>query len=298
MVLVLYFPDLNLAIGSSWGTMLLTRSCYWYRIKKGNSFYKFFNPCGHDLYKVGDSWSEELGCSKNVLAATFKDCGTRIKRGQSYNLIESGWLLFYSIGNGMTRFLPNYPKMLTLDMPDEILKKYFLHFRNWKIKNPNPEKWNRKIRISDFRNSNFGLPYIQEDTQVTTHIITQEEVSCNVKKELINNSKSEKEKGSAQKEKVIMPFETMAFVKVWDAWKDYRTQKLNKIYSEKAEMAALFPLGNYSEEFSINLITKAISNQWKDFHYVDTPLKFKKFSHDKSSTTGQEFEPHVAALLQ
>lgn len=298
MKVIYYFPWLHHIIGSVWGVLLLVRTCYFYKIKKGNPFYKFFNPCEHYLYQFGDSWSEELGCTKNVLGTTFKKCATKIKKGQSYNLLECEWVLFYSGGNGMTYFLPNYPKMLTLDIPDEILKSYFPHFLEWKIRNPNAEKWNCKIQIFNIQNSNFGHPYKQESTQVKTQLITQEKDFPGLEIEISNDSDLEKEKSSAQKEKVILPFESSGFRKVWEAWKSYRAKRNKKIYTTEAEMAALFPLGNYTEEFSINLITKAISNEWKDFHFEDSPLKFKKITHDKRNSTSGEFEPHVADLLR
>ena len=273
-VIIYFFPRLLPIIGSVWGVLLLVRTCWHF---KGKPFYKFFNPCDHFLYRVGDSWSEELSCTKNILRATFKKCGTKIKRGQNYNLLECGWILYYSGGSGMTYFLPNYPKMLTLDIPNEILKKYFPHFLDWKIKNPNPEKWNCKIQILNIQNTNFGHPYIQESTQVSTQIITQEKEFSDLENEIINNSILEKEKSSAQKENVILTFQSSGFRKVWEAWKEYRLEAHSFKYSTKSETAALHPLSNYNEKYAIELIRRAIESQWKKFHFPETPQDYEKW---------------------
>ena len=55
-----YYGSINAAI-------VFSRLVYWSR-KQPEGFYKFKQPCKkHKLYKVGQSWGEELGMSRKVL---------------------------------------------------------------------------------------------------------------------------------------------------------------------------------------------------------------------------------------
>lgn len=94
-----------------------------------------------------------------------------------------------------------------------------------------------------------------------------------------------KEKSCGKKEKVIiqLPFESEDFQQIWSAWKSYVLKKFNRTCSEFEEQAALMPLQNYDEAFAKELITKAISDGWRSFHFFDTPNKFQKYLINKNN---------------
>lgn len=294
MTRILYLPFLNHYTGSLVGSLLLVQCCYWYK-QCGRPFYKFIVACSHFLYRPGESWTEELGITKHVWNSTRDKIATKIKKGNFYNLLECGWILYYTDGNNTTYYVPNYPKMLLIDFPEDALKRPFSDFRDWKIKNPNSEKWNREIRITDLGNTNFGFPYKQNTTQSTNSNNTQKDISAQF--EIINTDDFKKEKSSAQKEKIILPFDTPRFQKMWQGWKDYRSEDHGFRYSFKSEMAALMPLGDYTEDFAIKLIQTAISKNWKGFHFENTPIKFKDYVQSNRNNSGQKFESHVESLL-
>jgi hypothetical protein len=52
--------------GSSSSALLVLQLEYWFS-KKNEGFYKFLAPCQHTQYREGDSWTEQLGLSKDQL---------------------------------------------------------------------------------------------------------------------------------------------------------------------------------------------------------------------------------------
>ena len=106
--------------------------------------------------------------------------------------------------------------------------------------------------------------------------------------EILDDVKSvvPKEKSSAKKEKVILPFESKDFQQLWESWKTYRQENYQKRYSSIEEQAALMPLQNYDETFAKQLITQAIANSWKNFHFDNTPVKYQDFLIHKSKNNG------------
>ena len=70
--LVTFRPRLKVAFGSITTAILFQQIVYWW-VKSGhNPFYKFIEPCGHDAYNDGDSWSEELMFTKREFRSAFK----------------------------------------------------------------------------------------------------------------------------------------------------------------------------------------------------------------------------------
>lgn len=101
-----------------------------------------------------------------------------------------------------------------------------------------------------------------------------------------------KEKISAKKEKVVMPFASNEFEQVWESWKAHRFEKHRKAYSIIEEQAALMPLQNYDEIFSKQIITQAIANGWKSFHFDETPAKYQIFLTNKSNNNETSRKNH------
>jgi len=72
MGLIPYRKELNKITGSVTATILLQQILYWYKHNGNKPFYKFIEPCGHELYSAGDSWTEELGFTKREFTTAYK----------------------------------------------------------------------------------------------------------------------------------------------------------------------------------------------------------------------------------
>lgn len=72
------------ALGGSVTATILLQQVIWRARHKGwEPFYKFRSPCNHELYREGDSWTEELGFSIDEFDAAIKRIGTKITTGTS-----------------------------------------------------------------------------------------------------------------------------------------------------------------------------------------------------------------------
>lgn len=103
--LITYRPKLNKITGSVTSTILLQQILYWYKLKGYKPFYKFKEPCpSNELYKVGDSWCEELGFSRSEFDLSIKNIGQKINKNDKRDLnklvhywIDSSRKTFYEI---------------------------------------------------------------------------------------------------------------------------------------------------------------------------------------------------------
>lgn len=69
---LIYRKDLNAITGGVIGSIMLGQLIYWAAKSDYKPFYKFIQPCGHALYKEGDSWAEELGIDDKTISRNFK----------------------------------------------------------------------------------------------------------------------------------------------------------------------------------------------------------------------------------
>lgn len=69
---LIYRKDLNAITGGVIGSIMLGQLIYWASKNDYKPFYKFIQPCGHALYKEGDSWAEELGIDDKTISRNFK----------------------------------------------------------------------------------------------------------------------------------------------------------------------------------------------------------------------------------
>ena len=110
--LITYRPKLNKITGSVTATLLLQQAMYWADVS-GNEFYKFIQPCKHDRYKQGDSWTEELGFTKHEFNTAIKKIG--FKRGRSgKNEIEKeedAYIIYYTTSQRLTYWVVNWNKI-------------------------------------------------------------------------------------------------------------------------------------------------------------------------------------------
>lgn len=80
---ILYRPEFNLVTGSVTASILLNQIIFWAAQGNGEPFYKFQQPCGHEKYRDGDSWCEELGFSRKEFLGAIAKIGTKVIKGVS-----------------------------------------------------------------------------------------------------------------------------------------------------------------------------------------------------------------------
>lgn len=76
-----YRPKLKAYFGSTNAAILLQQIWFHFKNKKYQPFYKFLEPCGHELYREGDSWFEELEFSAEEISGALKKISIRINAG-------------------------------------------------------------------------------------------------------------------------------------------------------------------------------------------------------------------------
>ena len=108
--LVTYRPRLNKITGSVTATILLLQILYWWTKQRRKKFYKFMSPCQHSLYRIGDSWEEELGFTRRELTTALKKLGTKLTKGTSKTeALKDKLIIYWTDSNRMTWFEVNEP---------------------------------------------------------------------------------------------------------------------------------------------------------------------------------------------
>jgi hypothetical protein len=73
-----YVKELHSIAGGVLGCLVMQQLDYWFE-GHPEGFYKFLLPSDHPAYKVGDSWTEELGMSVDEFRTAFDKIGIRYK---------------------------------------------------------------------------------------------------------------------------------------------------------------------------------------------------------------------------
>jgi len=71
-----YVKELHPIAGSVVGCILMQQLDYWFE-RFPDGFYKFLEPVDHEAYKPGESWTEELGITKDEFRTAFDRIGIR-----------------------------------------------------------------------------------------------------------------------------------------------------------------------------------------------------------------------------
>jgi hypothetical protein len=87
-------------LADSWGGCIVMQQLDYWFARYPDGFYKFTEPCPkHSLYKEGDSWTEELGCTADEFRTAFDSIGARHKSkslyGESKNPFEGKFYCSY-----------------------------------------------------------------------------------------------------------------------------------------------------------------------------------------------------------
>lgn len=93
---VTYRPEWRGVCGSVTGAILMGQILYWWDRSGRKPFYKFRAPCSHELYRMGDSWCEELGFSGREFDTALKRIGKKAKQKDIDKIkAESGAFVLY-----------------------------------------------------------------------------------------------------------------------------------------------------------------------------------------------------------
>ena len=97
---------------------------------------------------------------------------------------------------------------------------------------------------------------------------------CNtIKESKVKETKVNKEKEHKEEVKIIFPFVSENFKKMWSNWISYKKQQHNFTYksaiSEQGALKDLSKLSDGNEQLAIDLIENAISKAWKGIYKPD-----------------------------
>lgn len=92
--LVLYHPILKQLTGDTNAAILLRQILFYAKLKEGQPFFKFVEPCDHPLYRIGDSWTESLSFSRDEYYSAIKKIGTYVKRQARDNVLNETHPMF------------------------------------------------------------------------------------------------------------------------------------------------------------------------------------------------------------
>lgn len=103
-LMIAYRPKWRKITGNVTATILLQQIIFHWNKSGRKPFYKFKEPCEHELYRKGDSWTEELGFSRTEFDTAIRKIGYKKsqKRNSIHTLpveywVEPSRLTFYTI---------------------------------------------------------------------------------------------------------------------------------------------------------------------------------------------------------
>ncbi|WP_162050165.1 hypothetical protein [Fluviibacter phosphoraccumulans] len=90
-----YVKELHVIAGGVLGCLVMQQLDYWFE-NHPEGFYKFLEPSDHPAYKIGDSWTEELGMSRHEFRTAFDKIGIRYKSKSDFDRADDKFQgLFY-----------------------------------------------------------------------------------------------------------------------------------------------------------------------------------------------------------
>lgn len=126
---------------------------YWFN-KYPNWFYKFTEPCNHEVYKEGDSWCEELGFSRSEFTTAFNGLGVKYKSKTEYNAAQEDkfqgkyYMAYTDRKQGLTYYYRNH------EVVDNALNELVTRYESTSEGNENTERENSELRNAT--KANYG----------------------------------------------------------------------------------------------------------------------------------------------
>ena len=272
---LIYRKDLNAITGGVIGSIMLGQLIYWAAKNDYKPFYKFIQPCGHALYKEGDSWAEELGIDDKTISRNFK------------KFEELGILTRKTDLNRLTWHTINK------EILDELLKE------NLSLaKTPNGGLYDKAPNRVASKTPNGALYTYTENTAKTTTNTTfsADENSQFANSETSQNVKTESEKavnnylyGNSWDNRWLLPRDKPSFISD-EVWADYcafkreRGQKVVKTQL-KAFLAQLEKAHNLGVDVNariIECISKGYASPVLEPRANETNAKSKKGTNTES----------------
>lgn len=261
---VIYDKRLALMTGSVNAAILLQQIIYWSSKKEWNKFFKFTQPCTHELYKDGDSWCEELGLSPKEFETAIKCIG--YKFGKSKNILtkESALVNYYTDNNRITWYSFN------IDLFNKLIKAFYLV--------------NQQSGITKKTNIQELLLYYNQLHTENTHIENHEKNYFHTDENTIEDNKksSKKSKSSILYEKEFNEFWSIALRKE-DKQRAYNNlKKLLKLWTRFEIIMEGFKKYNLSRKGKDPEYTKKPANRLSGINREDEVLP------EKAPQTDQE----------
>jgi hypothetical protein len=114
----------------------------------------------------------------------------------------------------------------------------------------------------------------------------------------INEKKVNKVKET--KETVVMPFESIKFIKYWEIWLEYKKEQYNFTYKsvvmKQAALNDLVKLSKGLEENAIKIIEQSLAKGWKGFFELKTESNATTNNYSKSTPKITDEQLHEAFI--
>lgn len=92
---IAYRPSLRVVAKSTNGAILLQQIAWYWYANKEKPFYKFIQPCEHEMYREGDSWTEELSFSYSELTTALSNFASKVEGGTSKKELSDNHSVIY-----------------------------------------------------------------------------------------------------------------------------------------------------------------------------------------------------------
>ena len=174
---ICYYPELVEVAGSVTSALLMSQLEFWFKVTGGKSFYKFLEPCEHELYRTGDSWREELGMSVSEVRSAFKRIGVMYKSKSSFKAstdVFQGKLYaaYYDRIRRTTHYFRNDEKVVEVLGEVEALHQEMKNGSCTEVKNQEEGKSKSVSSISDkMQDGLFNKDYNKDINQKTEEIL-------------------------------------------------------------------------------------------------------------------------------
>lgn len=163
---IAYRPKLNAITDSVTATILLQQILQrWYKNGK-KPFFKFRLPCKHKLYREGDSWTEELGFSEKEFDTALGKIGTKITSG-----ITREEIIRTEMATSLVIYWTDSSRVTFYEINEALLAKCLFGIYQVNAESAFTLKLPKE-----------QLPYIRDNTEITTDIIDQQPAKRATKK--------------------------------------------------------------------------------------------------------------------